>query len=448
MTIGAEKISEETSNSASNSAAPAAPTPPSIEVTRAVHALADRSRTASRQMARANRGWKDRALLAIGEALVQKQETILRANALDVEAGKANGTGKAMLDRLTLTADRIAGLATALENLASLPDPVGTIVRGQTLPNGLRMRQVHVPMGVVAAIYEARPNVTVDIAGLAIKSGNAVILRGGSAAAKTNETLVGIIRDVLDRTGFPADAVQSVDEYGRDGANVLMKARGRVDVLIPRGGRNLIQTVVNNASVPVIETGEGNVHVFVDDSAAEGMAVDIVLNAKTHRPSVCNAAETLLVHKDSTVLPQLLSALSKAGVRLHADERVMAALPEGTSAEAATDDDWATEYMDLEMAVAMVDSIDDAMDHIRSWSSGHTEAIVTNSLANSERFTSEVDSAAVIVNASTRFTDGAELGLGAEVGISTQKMHARGPMGLPELTTTKWIVNGTGQIKP
>ncbi|HET7414136.1 MAG TPA: glutamate-5-semialdehyde dehydrogenase [Arthrobacter sp.] len=414
----------------------------------AVHATADQARTASRRLARANRGWKDRALLAIAEALVEKQDVILNSNARDVEAGRENGTSKALLDRLTLNPERIAGLASALENLASLPDPVGSVVRGQTLPNGLRMRQIHVPMGVVAAIYEARPNVTVDIAGLAIKSGNAVILRGGSAAAHTNETLVGIIRDVLDRTGFPADAVQSIDEFGREGANVLMKARGRIDVLIPRGGRSLIQTVVNNASVPVIETGEGNVHVFVDETADEEMASDIVINAKTHRPSVCNAAETLLIHKDSPVLPRLLRGLDDAGVRLHVDERVMAALPEGVSATAATDEDWATEYMDLDMAVAMVDSIEDAMEHIRTWSTGHTEAIVTNSLANSELFATEVDSAAVMVNASTRFTDGAELGLGAEVGISTQKMHARGPMGLPELTTTKWIVNGNGQIKP
>ncbi len=413
-----------------------------------MHSIADQARTASRRVARANRGWKDRALLAIGEALMAKQDVILRANALDVEAGRENGTSKALLDRLRLDPDRIASLASALENLASLPDPVGSVVRGQTLPNGLRMRQVHVPMGVVAAIYEARPNVTVDIAGLAIKSGNAVILRGGSAAARTNETLVGIIRDELVRTSLPADAVQSVDEYGREGANALMKARGRVDVLIPRGGRNLIQTVVNNASVPVIETGEGNVHVFVDATADEEMAADIAVNAKTHRPSVCNAAETLLVHKDSPHLGTLLTRLSEAGVRLHVDRRVMAALPGGVTATEATDDDWASEYMDLEMAVAMVDDVDEAMEHIRTWSSGHTEAIVTNSLANSELFTAEVDSAAVMVNASTRFTDGAELGLGAEVGISTQKMHARGPMGLPELTTTKWIVNGNGHIKP
>ncbi|GAB3273460.1 gamma-glutamyl-phosphate reductase [Arthrobacter pigmenti] len=439
MTVSAEKTTQQAADA---SAAPVSP------VEAAVHATADQARTASRRLARANRGWKDRALIAIAEALVEKQDVILRSNARDVDAGRQNGTSNAMLDRLTLNPERIAGLASALVNLASLPDPVGSVVRGQTLPNGLRMRQVHVPMGVVAAIYEARPNVTVDIAGLAIKSGNAVILRGGSAAAHTNETLVGIIRDVLDRTGFPADAVQSIDEYGREGANVLMKARGRIDVLIPRGGRNLIQTVVNNASVPVIETGEGNVHVFVDETADEGMAADIVINAKTHRPSVCNAAETLLIHKDSPVLPRLLTGLNDAGVRLHVDERVMAALPDGINATAATDEDWATEYMDLDMAVAMVDGIEDAMAHIRAWSTGHTEAIVTNSLVNSELFTAEVDSAAVMVNASTRFTDGAELGLGAEVGISTQKMHARGPMGLPELTTTKWIVNGNGQIKP
>jgi glutamate-5-semialdehyde dehydrogenase len=439
MTVSAEKTTQQAADASAAHVSP---------VEAAVHSTADQARTASRRLARANRGWKDRALTAIAEALVEKQDVILRSNARDVEAGRENGTSNAMLDRLTLNPERIAGLASALENLASLPDPVGSVVRGQTLPNGLRMRQVHVPMGVVAAIYEARPNVTVDIAGLAIKSGNAVILRGGSAAAHTNETLVGIIRDVLDRTGFPADAVQSIDEYGREGANVLMKARGRIDVLIPRGGRNLIQTVVNNASVPVIETGEGNVHVFVDETADEGIAADIVINAKTHRPSVCNAAETLLIHKDSPVLPRLLTGLNDAGVRLHVDERVMAALPDGINATAATEEDWATEYMDLDMAVAMVDSIEDAMAHIRAWSTGHTEAIVTNSLANSELFTAEVDSAAVMVNASSRFTDGAELGLGAEVGISTQKMHARGPMGLPELTTTKWIVNGNGQVKP
>ncbi|MFS0716799.1 glutamate-5-semialdehyde dehydrogenase [Arthrobacter sp. 1P04PC] len=426
---------------------PAAGLPPAAPgVEAAVHAIADRSRAASREMARANRAWKDRGLRAIGAALLEHRGTILAANAKDVAAGRANGTSAALLDRLTLNDTRIEALAAALENLAGLPDPVGNVVRGQTLPNGLRLRQVNVPMGVIAAIYEARPNVTVDIAGLALKSGNAVILRGGSAAAETNVALINVLRDALVSVGLPADAVQSVDEYGREGANVLMRARGRVDVLIPRGGRDLIQTVVTNSAVPVIETGEGNVHIFLDASADEKMAVEILLNAKTQRPSVCNTVETLLVHSESTVLPAVAAALRAAGVTLHADARVTAALP-SVETVPATDVDWATEYMELDLAVAMVDSMDEALSHIRSWSTGHTEAIVTNDLANAERFIAEIDSAAVIVNASTRFTDGGELGLGAEVGISTQKLHARGPMGLTELTTTKWIVQGEGQVR-
>ena len=417
------------------------------DVESAVHAIADRSRHAARRMARANRAWKDRGLRAIAAALLERKTGILAANAKDVAAGRANGTSAAMLDRLTLTDARIQGLAAALEILANLPDPVGNVVRGQTLPNGLRLRQINVPMGVVAAIYEARPNVTVDIAGLGLKSGNAVILRGGTAAAATNAALVTVLRDALDSVGLPADAVQSVDQYGREGANALMRARGRVDVLIPRGGRELIQSVVTNAKIPVIETGEGNVHIFLDASANEEMAVEILLNAKTQRPSVCNTVETLLVHSASTVLPAVAAALRAAGVTLHADQRIRAALPASVASVPATEEDWATEYMDLDLAVAMVDSLDDAVKHIRKWSTGHTEAILTNDLGNAERFVSEVDSAAVIVNASTRFTDGGELGLGAEVGISTQKLHARGPMGLTELTTTKWIVQGEGQIR-
>ena len=416
------------------------------EVEAAVHAIADRSRHAARRMSTANRAWKDRGLRAVGAALQDNVHAILAANAMDVQRGKENGTSAALLDRLTLTEARVAGLVSALENLANLPDPVGNVVRGQTLPNGLRLRQVNVPMGVVAAIYEARPNVTVDIAGLALKSGNAVILRGGSAAEATNQVLVRVLREALESVGLPADAVQTVDQFGRAGANVLMKARGRVDVLIPRGGRDLIQTVVTNSAVPVIETGEGNVHIFIDESADENMAVEILLNAKTQRPSVCNTVETLLVHSGSTVLPAVATALRNAGVRLHVDHRIKAALP-GIETEAATDADWATEYMDLDLAVAMVDTLDEAVQHIRTWSTGHTEAILTNHLANAERFIAEVDSAAVIVNASTRFTDGGELGLGAEVGISTQKLHARGPMGLTELTTTKWIVQGEGQVR-
>ncbi|MHA7155014.1 glutamate-5-semialdehyde dehydrogenase [Arthrobacter sp. TMN-50] len=417
------------------------------DVTAAVHAIADRSRTAARLVAAANRASKDGALLAIGEDLVANGSEVLAANALDVEAGRVNGTSTALLDRLSLTEDRIAGLADALRNLAGLPDPVGSLERGQTLPNGVRMRQVHVPLGVVAAIYEARPNVTVDIAGLALKSGNAVILRGGSAAAHTNSALVDLIRDALVRSGLPADAVQSVDQYGREGANVLMTARGRVDVLIPRGGRDLIQTVVTQSSVPVIETGEGNVHIFIDQSADPAMAVDILLNAKTQRPSVCNTVETLLLHRDASATVDVLKALTDAGVRLHADQQTLDSLPDGVEGDLATDDDWSREYMDLDLAVATVDSLDEAIDHIRQWTSGHTEAIITNHLGNAERFIASIDSAAVIVNASTRFTDGAELGLGAEVGISTQKMHARGPMGLRELTTTKWILQGDGQVR-
>jgi glutamate-5-semialdehyde dehydrogenase len=421
--------------------------PSPAEVEAAVYAIADRSRLAARSMGRANRALKDQGLRAIGAALLERKAQVLAANAKDVEAGRANGTSAALLDRLTLTEARIEALAGALDNLAGLPDPVGNVVRGQTLPNGLRLRQINVPMGVVAAIYEARPNVTVDIAGLALKSGNAVILRGGTAAAATNEALILVLREALESVGLPADAVQTVDQYGREGANVLMRARGRVDVLIPRGGRELIQTVVNNSSVPVIETGEGNVHIFIDESASEDMAVEILLNAKTQRPSVCNTVETLLVHSGSTVLPAVAAALSKAGVRLHADDRIRAALPASVESVPATDEDWATEYMDLDLAVAMVDSLDEAVKHIRTWSSGHTEAILTNDLGNAERFIAEIDSAAVIVNASTRFTDGGELGLGAEVGISTQKLHARGPMGLTELTTTKWIVQGEGQVR-
>ncbi|GAB3756220.1 glutamate-5-semialdehyde dehydrogenase [Zhihengliuella somnathii] len=413
----------------------------------AIAAKADRARSASRVLAQANRDHKDRALRTIGETLDQNRAAILAGNAKDLERGEANGTSQALLDRLRLDDNRIDGLISALEDLCGLPDPVGEVLRGQTLPNGLRLRQIHVPLGVVGAIYEARPNVTVDIAGIALKSGNSVLLRGGSAAEESNKVLIALIREALEKVGLPADAVQGIDELGRPGATALMGARGKVDVLVPRGGHNLIQAVVQNATVPVIETGEGNVHVYVDETAPEELAVPIVLNAKTHRTSVCNAAETLLIHKDAAVAPKILKELSDAGVTLHVDERA-AKLAEGLNAVPATADDWDTEYLDMDIAVAVVDSIDDAMDHIRAHSSGHTEAIVTNDLAKSERFVREIDSAAVIVNASTRFTDGGQLGLGAEVGISTQKMHARGPMGLRELTTTKWVIQGDGQIRP
>ena len=417
------------------------------QLTTAVHAIADRARVASRVLGRANRARKDRVLLAVAAALVARRDVVLAANRTDVERGRASGTSAYLLDRLSLDPARIDKLADALTELAALPDPVGTAVRAETLPNGLRMRQVRVPLGVVAAIYEARPNVTVDIAGLALKSGNAVILRGGSAAAATNAALVGIIRDTLEDHGLPDDAVLTVDEFGREGAQVLMLARGRIDVLIPRGGRELIQSVVTTARVPVIETGEGNVHILLDESADEEMAVDILLNAKTQRPSVCNTVETLLVHSRSRAAAAVLAALVRAGVVLHVDERSRALLPAGADAPPATEDDWGREYMQLDLAVRTVDSVDEALQHIRRWSTGHSEAIITDSLASAEEFIAGVDSAAVLVNASTRFVDGGELGLGAEVGISTQKMHARGPMGLAELTTTKWIVQGEGQVR-
>jgi glutamate-5-semialdehyde dehydrogenase len=307
-----------------------------------------------------------------------------------------------------------------------------------------------VPMGVVGMIYEARPNVTVDAAGLALKSGNAVILRGGSAAASSNAVIVDVLRRALEAEGLPADLVQTIDAYGRPGGVALMQARGLVDVLVPRGGADLIRTVVDSSTVPVIETGVGNVHVYVDATADVANAVEIVMNAKTQRVGVCNAAETLLVHADvaEAFLPAALAALGGAGVVLHGDARTVALAPESVEVLPATDADWATEYLALELAVRVVDSLDDAIEHIRTWSSGHTEAILTRDLAASERFVAEVDSAAVMVNASTRFTDGGELGLGAEIGISTQKLHARGPMGLAELTTTKWVVHGDGHVRP
>jgi len=422
----------------------------SADVTEAVLEVARRAKTASRSLATATRATKDAALLALADALVDATPEIVAANAEDLERGREAGTSPGLLDRLALDPARIAGIADALRELAALPDPVGEVVRGSTLPNGLRLRQVRVPMGVVGMIYEARPNVTVDAAGLALKSGNAVILRGGSAAARSNEVIVDVLGRALAARGLPQDLVQSIDAHGRPGGVALMHARGLVDVLVPRGGADLIRTVVQESTVPVIETGVGNCHVFVDESADTATAVEIVLNSKTHRVGVCNAAETLLVHADAAerVLPAVLAALGSAGVTLHADDAAARLAPEGVEVVPATDEDWATEYLSLDIAVRVVDGLDEALEHIRTWSSGHTEAIVTRDLASSERFVAELDSAAVMVNASTRFTDGGQFGLGAEIGISTQKLHARGPMGLGELTTTKWIVNGDGHVRP
>jgi glutamate-5-semialdehyde dehydrogenase len=406
----------------------------------------ERAKAASRTLATATSAEKNAALEAIAHAVLNGAGRILPANSLDLEAGRASGLATGMQDRLTLTDARLAKLADAVLQVAALTDPVGEVLRGKTLPNGLRLSQVRVPFGVVGAIYEARPNVTVDITALALKSGNAVVLRGGSAAERTNQVLVALIREALEASGLPADAVQTVDDLGRDGARQLMQARGLVDVLVPRGSAGLIETVVTESKVPVIETGAGVVHVFLDESADVELATEVVHNAKVQRPSVCNAAETLLVHRNAAerLLPPVLARLRASGVTLHADLSAGRIFPDSVP---ATDEDWAAEYNSLDLAVAVVDDLDAAMAHIDRWSTHHTESIVTADYANAERFLAEVDSAVVMVNASTRFTDGGEFGFGAEVGISTQKLHARGPMGLGELTSTKWLVRGSGQIR-
>lgn len=414
-------------------------------VTQQIAALTKAARTAQKQLARASRADKDAALGAMAQAIDANRQDILEANATDLARGKAQHTAPAMLDRLELTDERIDGLVTALGELAGLPDPIGNVVRGNNLPNGIRLQQVRVPLGVVGAIYEARPNVTVDIAGIGIKSGNAVILRGGSAAETTNGVTIQILRDALVGQGLPADLIQGIDAFGRDGANVLMTYRGGVDVLIPRGGPGLIRAVVENAAVPVIETGAGVGHVFVDASADPTKAVDIVFNSKTHRPSVCNAAETVLIHKDAKETGvQVLTRLQEAGVLLHVDPTAATWVAD---AVAATEEDWSTEYLDMEMSVKIVNNIDEALEHVETYTTGHTEVIVTENVSHADRYTAEVDAAVVMVNASSRFTDGGQFGLGAEIGISTQKLHARGPMGLEELTSTKWILRGDGQIR-
>ncbi len=404
------------------------------------------ARTASLELATATTDRKNRALEAIAAAIEGGAERVVPANDLDLANGRENGLSAALQDRLRLDQARLVSLAAAVREIIALTDPVGETVRGRSLPNGLRIDQVRVPFGVVGAIYEARPNVTVDIAALAVKSGNAVVLRGGSAAENTNRVLVELIQGALAEAGLPRASVQTIDEFGRDGAKRLMQARGAVDVLIPRGSAQLIETVVTESKVPVIETGAGVVHVFLDASADEQWAVDIVHNAKVQRPSVCNALETLLVHEDAAarLLGPVLARLADSGVTIHGDEATRALFP---AALPATEEDWQTEYMSLDLAVRVVRDVDEAMAHIRRYSTHHTESIITNDLRNAERFLNEVDSAVVMVNASTRFTDGGEFGFGAEVGISTQKLHARGPMGLPELTSTKWLVRGSGQFR-
>lgn len=413
-------------------------------MTDAFQQILDDARAASLVLAQTPTTVKNQALAAIADALLTNSDRIVTANAHDLNLSRGDGMAEGLLDRLQLTTERVEGLVRAVRDIAALPDPIGEVLGGSTLPNGLHLTQVRVPFGVVGSIYEARPNVTVDLAAILLKSGNVAILRGGSAAENTNTVLVDVIGSALENCGLPRAAVQTIDAFGREGANRLMNARGLVDVLVPRGSASLISAVVNDSSVPVIETGAGVVHIFLDASAELEMASDIVHNAKTQRVGVCNALETLLVHRDaaSRLIPSILKKLVESGVTIHADDATRAIFPH---AEPATAEDWGHEYLSLDLAVKIVDSLQDAIDHIGVHSTHHTDAIITNDMANAERFVAEVDSAVVMVNASTRFTDGGEFGFGAEVGISTQKLHARGPMGLRELTSTKWIVRGNGQ---
>ena len=413
-------------------------------------ACAARAREASVVLRSLTRNDKDQALRACARALRAESARIVEVNGLDVARARESGTSDALIDRLTLDEQRLGSIAAALEDVAELPDPVGDVVRGYTLPNGLDVRQVRVPLGVVGIIYEARPNVTVDAAGLCLKSGNAALLRGSSSAQATNEVLVDVLRSALVASGVPADAVQLVPGTSHESVKHLMTARGYVDVLIPRGGEGLIRSVVEGSTVPVIETGVGNCHVYIDESADVDKAVRILLNAKAQRVSVCNAAETFLVHQAiaDRFLPSALGALRDAGVTVHGDDRIEPyARAADVSFAPVTDEDWAAEYYSLDIAAGIVDSLPDALAHIRRWSSGHTEAIVTDSQSAARTFVAGVDSAAVMVNASTRFTDGGEFGFGAEIGISTQKLHARGPMGLPELTTKTYVVTGDGHVR-
>ena len=406
----------------------------------------ERAKEASRATARLTSDDKSRALEAIAVALEGNAAAIIEANGRDIERGRSDSIGESLIDRLRLDEKRVASLAAAVRQVAALPDPVGRVVGGHRMPNGVALEQVRVPFGVVGAIYEARPNVTVDIAALALRSGNAVVLRGGSAARDSNAVLVEIMRQALEEAGVTAEAVQTVDDFGRDGANALMHGRGYIDVLVPRGSAGLIETVVTEATVPVIETGAGNVHIVLDESAPDDWAQDIVVNAKVQRPSVCNAVETVLVLRQAAprLVPLVASALQSEGVAIHGDDMVVGLV---SNVIPATEEDWATEYLSLDIAIKVVDTLDDALDHIRRYSTGHTESIITTDSRNAERFLAEVDSAVVMVNTSTRFTDGGEFGFGAEVGISTQKLHARGPMGLSELTSTKWLARGAGQTR-
>jgi glutamate-5-semialdehyde dehydrogenase len=406
--------------------------------------LGRRAVGASQHLARASTGAKDAALAAAAELIVRGGDDLMAANAEDVARAERSGTSPTVVDRLRLTPARVEAMAEGLRQVAALPDPVGEVVDGWVRPNGLRVSRVRVPLGVVGIIYENRPNVTSDAAGLCLKSGNAAFLRGSSAAVRSNQAVAGLLREGIAKAGLPPDAVVLVEDGSRESAREFMQLRGLIDCLVPRGGRSLVASVLEHATVPYIIDGDGNCHVYVDAGADLETALAIVVNAKTQRPSVCNAAESLLVHRDvaESFLPRARAALE--GVELLGDERVARILP---GVGRATDADYGTEFLDLKLSVAVVDSLDGATEHIRRYGSGHSEAIVTEDLGAATRFTREVDAAAVLVNASTRFVDGGELGLGAEIGISTQKLHARGPMGLRELTTVKYVIQGEGQVR-
>lgn len=405
-----------------------------------------RAREAARVLAVAKRSEKDAALLAMADALVASTDEILAANAEDVAEARSEGTPENVIDRLLLDADRVAAFAQGVRDIAALPDPIGEVVRGSTLPNGMQLQQIRVPMGVIGMIYEGRPNVTADAAAICLKAGSASLLRGSRSARRSNAIIVEVMRGAITGAGLPADLVQAISAEDRSTSTDLMTARGHVDLVIPRGGAGLIQAVVEQSTVPVIETGTGNVHVYVDADADLDMAVEIVMNSKTHRNSVCNSAESLLVHRDvaDEFVPKIVATLIDAGVTVHGDETFKAA---DSRVLGVTEADYAAEFLSADISAKVVDSVDEAIEHVRRYSTGHTEAIVTKSLETARKFTLGVDSAAVMVNASTRFTDGGEFGFGAEIGISTQKLHARGPMGLAEMTTTTYVITGDGHVR-
>lgn len=411
-----------------------------------VKAKAQAAKQAAAKLAVTSTAVKNAALLAMAAALEMQQAEILAANERDMTAAAANGMKSSMLDRLKLTAERIGGMADGLRQVAGLADPVGNVIDGKTLPNGLHITKIRVPLGVIGIIYEARPNVTADAAGLCLKSGNAVILKGGSEAMESNKTVAAILAQAAEGAGIPAGSIQFIDTSDRQAVQDLIHMNGLVDVVIPRGGAGLIQAVVRNASVPVIETGAGVCHTYVDKDADVEMAMKIAFNAKVQRPSVCNAMETLLVHKDiaDKFLPMMLMMYNSSAVEIRGDEAVQ---EYSSQVHPVTEEDWSTEYGDLRLSVKIVDSIEEAMAHIAKYGTGHSECIVTNNYQAAQLFQYTVDAAAVYVNASTRFTDGNEFGFGAEIGISTQKLHARGPMALPELTSTKYLINGNGQVR-